>query len=146
MQTETAHVRVHPKTYRNHPITFFSLLLSIPLLYFIPVLPTALIVLPALGLGLWWLYCATTTLAVTDSMVRLETRLAGSAIEIAAGDIASVELRQGPLTRFFNAGRFILHSSSDSARVINISGIPDPHAIAARLHAVREAVQVSETA
>ena len=51
-------------------------------------------------------------------------------------DIAEITLLQGPIARFFNIGTLVVHSKSDSSRLL-LQGLRDPEIIKTRLEACR---------
>jgi uncharacterized membrane protein YdbT with pleckstrin-like domain len=106
----------HPAMFRNHPLLFILLLISV-------------IGIP--GLGIWWIMVKGERLAVSDSeMLRERGILSKQRTQINLSSVRSVRVTQSLFQRMFGVGDIEIFSAGDYAEIA-IRGMPDPDRVRA---------------
>jgi uncharacterized membrane protein YdbT with pleckstrin-like domain len=108
--------------FRNNPVGFILLVILFPL---------GIIVLP-----IWWLACLCTRLTVTESRTILRTGiLSKTTNEVRHHDVRNIQVKQGMFQRLFGVGDIGVSSAGQGVIEIEVSGMPNPQAIAKEIRA-----------
>ncbi len=113
MAEEKTLYEAHPSTWRNRPVLFLVLLLS---------------VVGVLVILIWLLKAASETLTVSEeTIVYRRGLLSKHTSEIKRSDVRNVQVSQTLGQRIFGVGSIAVSSAGTSGKEIAIAGIPSPH-------------------
>ncbi|MGK2911355.1 MAG: PH domain-containing protein [Sphingobium sp.] len=102
----------HPAMFRNNPLLFILLLIS---------------VVGILGLGIWYIKAKGERLALSDSEILLERGLLSKQrTQLALSSVRTVRITQSIVQRMMGVGNIEIFSAGDYAEIA-IRGMPDPN-------------------
>ena len=120
------HYSAHPAMARGQPALFIFCLLLVPAGVGI------------LALLFWWLWARCATLTVADGRVILQMGiLTRRTSEVLVRDIRNVQITQGPLQRFTDAGKIGISSAGQADVEIEIDGMLNPQQVKAIINKCR---------
>ncbi len=101
----------HPAMFRNRPLLFTMLLVSL---------------VGIVGIGIWWVIARGERLAVSNREVLMERGLLSKQrVQLNLSAVRSVRVTQGLMQRLFNVGDIEIFSAGDYAEIA-LRGMPDP--------------------
>lgn len=119
----------HPAMFRNNPLLFIFLLVTI---------------VGILGIGIWWIVSKGKRLAVSDSEILLESGLlAKQRTQLNSSSVRSVRITQSVFQRMFDVGDVEIFSAGDYAEIA-VRGMPRPNAVRAAIAQGNNPVTVTD--